>query len=74
VASGNTFVAGGAGADGRFGIWTSTDGHRWTASPQLAGPAGVVTDLAADGPRIVAVGAAADAATGFSVWIGTATP
>lgn len=74
VASGSTFVAGGAGADGRFGIWTSTDGHRWTASPQVAGPAGVVTDLAADGPRVVAVGVADTAAAGFSVWIGTATP
>ncbi len=74
VATGDAFVAGGAGADGRFGIWTSTDGHRWTASPQDGGPVGVVTDLAADGPRIVAVGAAADAASSLAVWIGTATP
>jgi hypothetical protein len=74
VASGNVFVAGGAGSDGRFGIWTSTDGHRWTASPQVAGPAGVVVDLAADGSRIVAVGPAADADNGFMVWIGAATP
>ncbi len=73
VASDATFVAGGAGSDGRFGIWTSTDGHRWTASPQVAGPAGVVVDLAADGSRIVAVGPAAGAATGFTVWIGAAS-
>jgi hypothetical protein len=74
VASGDTFVAGGAEADGRFGIWTSTDGLRWTASPQDGGPVGVVTDLAAHGARIVAVGSTADAASSLAVWIGTATP
>jgi hypothetical protein len=74
VAGEGTFVAGGAGADGRFGIWTSTDGLRWTASPQVGGPVGVVTDLAADGRRIVAVGSTADTASSLAVWIGSATP
>jgi hypothetical protein len=74
VASGDMFVAGGAGADGRVWIWTSMDGQRWTASPQVAGPAGVITDLAADGPRIVAVGSVPDVADGFTIWIGFATP
>lgn len=74
VATGDAFVAGGAGADGRFGIWTSTDGHRWTASPQADGPMGIVTDLAADGPRIVAVGSTTDAVSGLAVWVATATP
>ncbi len=68
------YAAGGAGADGRFGIWTTVDGHRWTASPLVGGPVGVVTDLAADGPRIVAVGSPIEGATGFSVWIGSTTP
>ena len=68
------FAAGGAGADGRFGIWTTTDGQRWTASPLVSGPVGIVADLAADGSRIVAVGSPFDGGTGFAVWIGSAAP
>lgn len=68
------FAAGGAGSDGRFGIWTTTDGHRWTASPLVGGPVGIVADLAADGSRIVAVGSPFDGGTGFAVWIGSAAP
>ncbi len=68
------FAAGGAGADGRFGIWTTTDGRRWTASPLVEGPVGIVADLAADGPRIVAVGSPFDGGSGFAVWIGSTTP
>src|SRR4029077_10634316 len=56
VAFGVGFVAGGAGADGRFGVWTTADGRRWPASPQTAGPTGIVEDLASDGTRIVGVG------------------
>jgi hypothetical protein len=74
VAIAGGFAAGGAGADGRFGIWTTTDGRRWTASPQVGGPVGVVTDLAADGPRIVAVGSPFEGEIGFAVWIGTTAP
>jgi hypothetical protein len=68
------FAAGGAGSDGRFGIWTTTDGHRWTASPPVGGPGAIVADLAADGSRIVAVGSPFDGGTGFAVWIGSAAP
>ncbi|HEX7472914.1 MAG TPA: hypothetical protein VF323_07510, partial [Candidatus Limnocylindrales bacterium] len=68
------FVAGGAGADGRFGIWTSADGRRWTASAPAGDPAGIALDLAADGPWIVAVGPPFEGGSGFAVWIGAATP
>lgn len=68
------FAAGGAGADGRFGIWTTTDGQRWTASPLVGGPLGVVADLAADGTRIVAVGSPFNGGTGFAVWVGSVAP
>ena len=68
------FAAGGAGADGRFGIWTTADGHRWSASPLVGGPVGIVADLAADGRRIVAVGSPFDGGSGFAVWIGSTAP
>ena len=71
------FVAGGAGADGRFGIWTTADGRRWTASAASApagDPAGIVLDLAVDGPRIVAVGPPFGGGSGFAVWIGATAP
>jgi hypothetical protein len=73
VAFGDGFVAGGAGADGRFGIWTTADGRHWTAAP-AAGPTGVVEDLASDGTRIVAVGSPFEGGSGFAIWVGTATP
>jgi hypothetical protein len=74
VAFGDGFVAGGAGADGRFGIWTTPDGRHWTASPQAAGPTGIVEDLASDGTRIVAVGGPFEGGSGFAIWVGAATP
>jgi len=71
VAFGDVFAAGGAGVDGRFGIWTTADGRHWTASPQAAGPSGIVEDLAADGTRIVAVGSPFEGGSGFAIWVGT---
>ena len=70
---GGGFVAGGAGAAGLFGIWTTADGRHWTASVHASGPVGIVGDLASDGTRIVAVGSPFDGGSGFAVWIGAAT-
>jgi hypothetical protein len=72
AAFGGGFVAGGAGAAGLFGIWTTADGRHWTAAAHESGPVGIVGDLASDGTRIVAVGSPFDGGSGFAVWIGAA--
>ena len=71
---GTGFVAGGAGPDGVFGVWTTADGRHWTAAASTTGPTGIVQDLAADGDRIVAVGPPFDGGSGFAIWIGTPVP